>query len=179
MFGQFKVSGKSLSLKYRCRTTLGLRPGYSLFSGYYYSSLYILKADLLSWALSWYWTCLKPQHLAWYWKSEHFFLFLERKCGIYSSKNDSEMLNVSLRRPPLHTCSSNKDPLSHIYFSTVDSVSVLIPNRESSCFFIFFLKDACTPANYKLKIPVFSFELVILLFKKLVDLVFFFLIIRG
>lgn len=35
---------------------------------------------------------------------------------ILELQNDSKMLNVSLRRPPFHTCSSNKDPLSHIYF---------------------------------------------------------------
>lgn len=86
---------------------------------------------------------------------------------ILELQNDSEMLNVSLRRPPFHTCSSNKDPLSHIYFLPwiLSQLDIQLPNRESSFFFFF-------RCMYGRKLPTqdfcfLIFELVILLFKSL------------
>lgn len=74
---------------------------------------------------------------------------------ILELQNDSKMLNVSLRRPPFHTCSSNKDPLSHIYF--LQWILSQFDSQQGVKLGVFFLfLDACTPANYKLKIPVFS-----------------------
>lgn len=137
----------------------------SLFSGYYYSSLYIFKADLLSWALSWYWTCLNCSTWLDIGVRAFFKIISGEEMWILELQSDSKMLNVSLRRPPFHTCSSNKDPLSHIYFlpwilSQFDS-----QQGVKLGVFIFIFRCMYTSKLQTQDSCFLSFELVTLLFK--------------
>lgn len=80
------------------------------------------------------------------------------------------MLNVSLRRPPLHTCSSNKDPLSHIYFP--QWILSHFDSQQGVTFFSFFFRFMYTSKLQTQDSCFLSFELVILLFKSLLILFF-------
>lgn len=90
---------KLLSLKYRCRTILGLCPGYSLFSRCYYSSRYTFSNQTSSLGhcrdIGHVWTAALGLIL----ESEHFYFW--RGNVDLLLQNDSKMLNVSLRQTTL------------------------------------------------------------------------------
>ena len=133
-----------------------------------------------------YWTCLNRSTWLDYWSQSifiiiiiilllffFFFFFWERgKCGFIAPKMTVRCWMYLLRRPPLHTCSSNKDPLSHNLLSQLWFLT-----RSQVCFlFLFYLlifldrmftSKWQTPDSCSL-----WFELVILLFKSLLILFF-------
>lgn len=157
VFGNLKCLGK-LSLKYRCRTTPVCFPDIIILA-----STFSKQTSSLGHCrdIGHVWTAALGLIL----ESEHFFLIISgEEMWILELQNDSKMLNVSLRRPPFHTCSSNKDPLSHIYF--LQWILSQSDSQQGVKLGVFFIFRCMYTSKLQTQDSCFlSFELVTLLFK--------------